>query len=74
MFGIAMRPTPFHPESAVNDGELRIDREASEALKCMERQQFLVGKLDKVCALEGAGILFLPLVLAVGSPKLDQQR
>lgn len=49
----------------MNDGEPRIDREASDAIKRMERQQFLDGKLDKAYAAEGAGILFLPVVLAV---------
>ena len=49
----------------MNDGELRIDREASEAIKRMERQQFLDGKLDKAYAAEGAGILLMAPVLAV---------
>ena len=49
----------------MNDGEPRIDREASEAIKRMERQQMMDGKLDKAYAAEGAGILFLPVVLAV---------
>lgn len=31
----------------------------------MERQKFREGKLDKAYAMEGASILFLPLVLAV---------
>ena len=62
---IAERPIPLHPEPAVNDEEPRIDREASDAIKRMERQQFLDGKLDKAYAAEGAGILFLPVVLAV---------
>ena len=49
----------------MKDDDVRIDREASEAIKRMERQQMLDGKLDKAYAMEGAGILFLPLVLAV---------
>lgn len=49
----------------MNDGEHRIDREASDAIKRMERQQMMDGKLDKAYAAEGAGILFLPVVLAV---------
>ena len=49
----------------MNDGEPRIDRDASDAIKRMERQQMLDGKLDKAYAMEGAGILFLPVVLAV---------
>lgn len=49
----------------MNDEEPRIDREASDAIIRMERQQFLDGKLDKAYAIEGAGILFLPVVLAV---------
>jgi hypothetical protein len=40
-----------------------IDREASEAVKRIERQMFVEGKLDKAVAAEGAGILFLPLLL-----------
>jgi len=48
----------------MND-DVRIDREASEAIKRMERQQFLDGKLDKAYAAEGAAILFLAPVLAV---------
>ncbi len=48
----------------MNDDDARIDREASDAIKRMERQKFLDGKLDKAYASEGAGILFLPLLLA----------
>ena len=48
----------------MND-DVRIDREASEAIKRMERQQFLDGKLDKAYAAEGAGILLMAPVLAV---------
>lgn len=40
-----------------------IDREASEAVKRIERQLFVEGKLDKAVAAEGAGILFLPILL-----------
>ena len=49
----------------MNDGEVRIDREASEAIKRMERQQSLAldGKLDKAYAMEGAAILSLPVSL-----------
>lgn len=51
----------------MNDGEVRIDRDASEAIKRMERQQSLDGKLDKAYAMEGAAILTLPVSLgAVG--------
>jgi hypothetical protein len=46
------------------DRETGIDREASEAIRRMERQQFLDGKLDKADATEGAAILFMPVVLA----------
>lgn len=45
--------------------DTRIDREAGEAVKRLERQQFLDGKLDKAYAADGAGILFLPAVFAV---------
>ena len=48
----------------MND-DVRIDREASEAIKRMERQKFIDGKLDKAYAVEGAAILFLAPVLAV---------
>ena len=44
--------------------EPRIDREASEAIKRIERQAFLEGRLNKAYAAEGAAILFLPVVLA----------
>lgn len=44
---------------------LRIDREASEAIKRIERQKFMEGKLNQAYAAEGAGILFLPIILAV---------
>ena len=45
----------------------RIDHEASEAIKRIESQMSQEGKLDKAYASEGAGILFLPLLLgAVG--------
>ena len=43
--------------------ESKIDHEASEAIKRIERQMFLEGKLDKAVAAEGAGILFLPPLL-----------
>lgn len=47
--------------------EPKIDREASDAVKRIERQMFLEGKLDQAVAAEGAGILFLPpFLLAVG--------
>lgn len=49
----------------MSDQDARIDHEASEAIKRMERQQFMDGKLDKAYAPEGAAILFLPVVLAV---------
>lgn len=49
----------------MNHEDPRIDREASEAVKRMERQQLLDGKLDKAYAAEGAGFLFLPVVLVV---------
>lgn len=47
--------------------EPHIDHEASSAIKRIESQMLLEGKLDKALASEGAGILFLPVVLgAVG--------
>lgn len=49
----------------MSDRETRIDHEAGEAIKRMERQQLMDGKLDKTYAAEGAAILFLPAVLAV---------
>ena len=49
----------------MSDRETRIDHEASEAIKRMERQQFMDGKLDKAYAAEGAAVLLLPVVLAV---------
>ncbi len=39
------------------------DRKASEAVKRIERQMFVEGKLDKAVAAEGGGILFLPIIL-----------
>lgn len=49
------------------DSEPRLDREASKAVKRIETQMFIEGKLDKAVAAEGAGILLLPLLLgAVG--------
>ena len=44
--------------------EPRIDREASEAIKRIERQKFMEGKLNQAYAAEGAAILFMPIVLA----------
>jgi cation transporter-like permease len=43
----------------------RIDREASDALRRIETQMRLEGKLDKADAAEGAAILFAPLLLGV---------
>lgn len=44
--------------------ESRIDREASEAIKRIERQKLMEGKLNQAYAAEGAAILFMPIVLA----------
>lgn len=49
----------------MSDEESRLVREAGDAITRIARQQLLDGKLDKADAMEGAGILFLPLVLAV---------
>lgn len=49
----------------MSENGTRIDREASEAIKRIERQQLLEGKLDKAYAAEGAAVLMLPVVLAV---------
>lgn len=49
----------------MNDNGTRIDREASEAIKRIELQQTLDGKLNKAYAAEGAAVLLLPLLLAV---------
>ena len=49
----------------MNDREIRIDRDASDAIKRMERQQLADGKLNKALAIEGGSVLFLPAVLAV---------
>ena len=46
------------------ESESNIDREGIEAIKRIERQAFLEGRLNKAYAAEGAGILFLPIVLA----------
>jgi hypothetical protein len=45
------------------DWEPNIDREASDAVKRIERQMFVEGRLDEAVAAEGAGILFLPILL-----------
>lgn len=47
----------------MSEREPNIDHEASEAVKRIERQMFVEGKLDKAVAAEGAGILFLPILL-----------
>jgi len=45
----------------------RIDREASRAIKRIETQMLMDGKLDKAIGAEGAGIVIVPVVLvAVG--------
>ena len=49
----------------MKDDEIRIDREASDAIKRMERQQLAEGKLNKALAIEGGSVLFMPVVLAV---------
>ena len=43
--------------------EHRIDREAAEAIKKIESQMRLEGKLDKADAMEGAAYLLAPLTL-----------
>ncbi len=51
----------------MSEPEPRIDREASKAIKRIETQMRMEGKLEKADVAEGAAILFLPLVLgAVG--------
>jgi len=42
----------------------RIDQAASDAIQRVERQMVRDGKLNESIAVEGAGILFLPVVLA----------
>lgn len=49
----------------MSENGTRIDREASESIKRIERQKLLEGKLDKAYAAEGAAVLLLPVVLAV---------
>lgn len=45
--------------------EPRVDRDASEAIKRIETQMRMEGKLENADVAEGAAILFLPLVLGV---------